>query len=556
MSVIKMSAFMGKEPDLASQQGPAEPDDGLEPTAEGFRIRLRYGKGLRGRFLIRLLDRAAARRRAKRLRELAELLSRSGRSAEARLVLVKGGEVQNDRELAEVVKVANELCSHAAKQKRRERVVTFRDLGERWTRGDLAREFPDYVRVKKSVADDMLRLQWLYDRIGSVPLAGFSLDDAKRAMADIPKERSSATRRQYAQLISKVLKLAVFPCEIIDRSPLPPGFLPSSKSNKAKAWLYPAEDRALMANKEIPLELRVLFGFLAREGLRVGEALRLTWRDVDLAVGVVKLDENKTDDARAWKLDAGVVAALKAFKPEGAQGAQAIFAPEQPSRLARELRAALRACGIERAELFPNDTERKNRRQLRAHDLRGTFVTLNLANGKTETWIADRTGHKSSAMINEYRRAARTAAELDLGPLDSLVAAIPELAERPRPGPEGGPGHSEEAHQSAEGTKDSSLFTGVPKVGVEPTLHCWKRILRASPGDTDALDSGISAVSDTPGDTKKHGGPPLAQVGEGAERVVDVVEAALAEALVRASEAGEWEAVKALTAELEARRLG
>jgi integrase len=34
-----------------------------------------------------------------------------------------------------------------------------------------------------------------------------------------------------------------------------------------------------------------------------------------------------------------------------------------------------------------------NRAQFRAHDLRGTFVTLALANGKSETWVADRTGH-------------------------------------------------------------------------------------------------------------------------------------------------------------------
>ena len=52
-----------------------------------------------------------------------------------------------------------------------------------------------------------------------------------------------------------------------------------------------------------------------------------------------------------------------------------------------------------------------------------------LANGRTETWVADRTGHKSSQMINAYRRAARTAAELRLGELVPLVEAIPELAE-------------------------------------------------------------------------------------------------------------------------------
>jgi hypothetical protein len=58
------------------------------------------------------------------------------------------------------------------------------------------------------------------------------------------------------------------------------------------------------------------------------------------------------------------------------------------------------------------------------HDLRGTLVTLSLANGKSETWVADRTGHTSSQMINRYRRAARSAQELELGELHPLDVAI------------------------------------------------------------------------------------------------------------------------------------
>ena len=93
--------------------------------------------------------------------------------------------------------------------------------------------------------------------------------------------------------------------------------------------------------------------------------------------------------------------------------------------LADELRADLKAAGVTRPALFErSDT----RRPLRVHDLRATFVTVSLANGKTETWVADRTGHRSSAMINRYRRAARTWAELALGPLTALDEAIPELS--------------------------------------------------------------------------------------------------------------------------------
>ena len=90
------------------------------------------------------------------------------------------------------------------------------------------------------------------------------------------------------------------------------------------------------------------------------------------------------------------------------------------------LRTHLKAIGLgsERPELFVSTAER---RQIRVHDLRGTFVTVGLANGRSESWIADRTGHKSSLMIARYKRMARTFAELQTGDFEPLDAAIPEL---------------------------------------------------------------------------------------------------------------------------------
>ena len=48
--------------------------------------------------------------------------------------------------------------------------------------------------------------------------------------------------------------------------------------------------------------------------------------------------------------------------------------------------------------------------------------------GRSEAWITDRTGHRSSQMIYRYKRAARTHAELELGTFEPLYEAIPELA--------------------------------------------------------------------------------------------------------------------------------
>jgi hypothetical protein len=102
-----------------------------------------------------------------------------------------------------------------------------------------------------------------------------------------------------------------------------------------------------------------------------------------------------------------------------------VQADGRPLKLrADDFRDDLKRAGVVRTQLFERN---EARRPIRVHDLRATFVTLSLASGKSETWVADRTGHRSSEMINRYRSSARTHEELALGNVKPLVEAIPEL---------------------------------------------------------------------------------------------------------------------------------
>ncbi len=83
-----------------------------------------------------------------------------------------------------------------------------------------------------------------------------------------------------------------------------------------------------------------------------------------------------------------------------------------------------------RRELVTGQT---GRRALRAHDLRGSFVTVALARGATEAWVTDRTGHTTSTQLAVYRRAARGAAELGLGDWHPLLEVLAETASGSRP---------------------------------------------------------------------------------------------------------------------------
>ncbi|HEX7665367.1 MAG TPA: site-specific integrase, partial [Polyangiaceae bacterium] len=215
----------------------------------------------------------------------------------------------------------------------------------------------------------------------------------------------------------------------------------------------------------IDLGRRLLFGFLVRVGWRVGEAIGgeidpntkkrrippLTWEAVDLERGVLTLDKNKTDDPRIVPLAADVVRALKAWKelyPIGeAKPTDPVFVEyvatidrkvreHGRTRLPNHLRADVFKAKIDRAALLTAATD--THAPLHVHDLRASMVTVALANDRSERWICDRTGHKSHAMIERYRRQARTFAEMNVGDWAPLDEAIPELAPAPKGAVNGG----------------------------------------------------------------------------------------------------------------------
>ena len=215
------------------------------------------------------------------------------------------------------------------------------------------------------------------------------------------------------------------------------------------AYLYPSEVRRLLGHMAIAFEWRLLWGFLVHEGARESEAIELTWSDLNLERGAVKLDRNTTDDPRVWPLNPSVTAALRAFRdtyrPDW-KPADRVFIGAEGGRIAGPgladlLRSHLKMIGLdkERPELFETTDVRL---RIRVHDLRATFVTVSLANGRGDREVTKRTGHKSHQMVSAYTRNAETFAELNLGELPPLDQALPEIAQL--------------AWQLAERSKDAS----------------------------------------------------------------------------------------------------
>ena len=361
-------------------------------------------------------DTSAVADRCELVADVAYRLGKAGRSDKSRDFAVQLGAATSSARVEAILKQVKLLVDAA-------RVVgdgiTVKQFGARWTSGDLARSFPDHVKVKATAGDDVQILRdYVEPVIGNMAVRAVRLEDGERVMASLPP-MSAARRRHVAQAMHRLFGLAVYPAKVIATHPFPKGFLPKLGPAKAKQHLYPDEDAQLCACTAVPLVFRLFYGVIDREGFRFKEARGLDWADIDLKRGAVRLDKNKTNDPRAWALDPGVLAALTRWK-ELSPAAPFQSIPEDEKQ-AERFREHVVLAGIERGELFESSDRS---RRLWFHDLRATFVTVSLANDKTETWVSDRTGHRSSAMIAKYQRAARTYRELNLGPLQPLDKAI------------------------------------------------------------------------------------------------------------------------------------
>ncbi len=380
-------------------------------------------------------DEAKAKERSALLCDLAARLTGAGHRDIIVPLLERAG-AEDGKRLDDVLTAADRLCAGEALAPAAV-LTTVREFGEQWASGKLHARWPDHVKLKRSADDDRERLRrYVFPIVGEVALKDFTLKHADAVMSALPPSLNPTTRRHCGQVLARLLKLAAYPARLIERSPLPPGFLPRVAQRKALAYLHPTEDAKLMACTSIELAHRLFYGVAVREGPRRSELANLTWGQLDLAVGSVRLDENKTDDPRAWALQPDVVRALARWRMRrGEPGSDALvfaddtgkpIATSERTHAVQTFRDHLRVAGVTRLELFEKSAMRQ---PIRLHDLRATFVTLALANGRTETWVADRTGHRSSVMVNRYRRAARHAAEIGLGPLGALDQLAPELAE-------------------------------------------------------------------------------------------------------------------------------
>ena len=420
------------------QKGKTPKVSGVAGKVGTWETRIRFGEGRRRRFLIcHCRSREAALERALSMIEIAEILVEAGRISEVEAVLCAAGAAENSAKLAAVRNLARRISQGhyegpAARRTSISESITLREFATLWCDGALAEMWPDHIDPKKTAQDDLWRLQkHVFPLVGQVRVREFTLDDADRVMSSLPKTLARASRRHVAQVLVRLLHIATYPARLRSATPIPRGWLPKLRGKVAYPILLRGEDAALLATTTVPLWRRLIYGLLHREGIRRGDVECLRWRQLDLVLGTLRVEADKTDHARLFKLDRGVVAALTQWQdlhssPKSHEFVFAVSDGKVPrlDQLAEQLRNDLKRAGVTRQELFESHG---NWGRLNAHTLRHSYVTRSLARGVPEDTVRQHTGHVSNE-LRRYREAARSFAEIELEDLVPLDEAIPEFA--------------------------------------------------------------------------------------------------------------------------------
>jgi integrase len=208
--------------------------------------------------------------------------------------------------------------------------------------------------------------------------------------------------------LAQILEVAI-ERELIDRNPARGRRRRLRQRVPMRTWLDRAEqiEALLQAAGELDNEARVdrratprrvLLATLTLAGLRIGEALSLRWRDVDLAVGRLRVRDSKTDaGVRQVDLLPALREELSAHKAQTRFGAadDFVFPSERGGRAnPTNVRKRIMARTIERAnEKLASHGAAPLPDGLTPHSLRRTFISLLLAIGEEVPYVMRQVGH-------------------------------------------------------------------------------------------------------------------------------------------------------------------
>jgi integrase len=251
-------------------------------------------------------------------------------------------------------------------------------------------------------------LEPIIKHFGVTSLAKIDQNVIERGARKLYPEASDATQvRQFYTPVSAVLRHAA------KRGLCAMPMLERPKSApKRPRWLPPKEADLLI--ETCSDHLRPLVLFLIYTGARIGEALWLDWRDVDLGRRHVTFADTKNGESRGVGLHARVVAALASLPHrEGCVFRRPDGLPyERPKRIDDT------SAGTRIKKAFASACRRAGIVDFSPHDCRHTWATWHYAHNRDLGALQRLGGWKSVAMVMRY-------SHVNVGELQHTIDRLP-----------------------------------------------------------------------------------------------------------------------------------
>lgn len=253
-------------------------------------------------------------------------------------------------------------------------------------------------RKPKSEYKQTMQLSWWKDQIGHCLVADVTpalivecRDKLAREITVRGAQRSPATVVRYLAALSHAFTVAVKEWGWLDDSPMRKVTKPKEPRGRVRFLDEGERNRLLLACKESHHPYLYLIVVLALStGMRQGEILKLTWKDIDFEEGKITLHDTKNGERRVVPLVGLALELLKNYAKVRRLDTFLIF-PGKDTGKPTDLRTAW--------EKALKDSHIEN---FRFHDLRHTFASY-LAMGKaTLTELRILLGHKSPTMTARY----------------------------------------------------------------------------------------------------------------------------------------------------------
>ncbi len=250
----------------------------------------------------------------------------------------------------------------------------------------------------KSEVDQKRQLLWWKQQLGHYVLADVTAvviaehrDRLAGGLTPQGRQRSPATANRYLGALSHALTIAVTEWGWLDDNPMRKVRRLREPRGRVRFLSDDERSRLLEACRAHSPALYSIVVLALSTGARQGEILHLTWQDIDLARGMIILEETKNNERRSIPLQGHALELVKAMKKIRRIDTDLLFPsrqdPNKPLYVHGIWRATVKRAGIE---------------AFRFHDLRHSAASALAMSGASLAEIADVLGHKTLQMVKRY----------------------------------------------------------------------------------------------------------------------------------------------------------